>query len=153
MFGWKVSGKYKDLPVKGEGKVGGMLAMQDASQPFPVQADLSVGGTRAAVVGTLRDPASLAALDLRLKLSGGSMAQLYPLTGVTLPDTPPYSTDGHLVARLRRQGGAVFDYKDFNGKVGNSDLHGDVSFALGAPRPRLTGKLSSSCCAWPTWGR
>ena len=118
-----------------------MLAMQDASQPFPVQADLSVGGTRAAVVGTLRDPASLAALDLRLKLSGGSMAQLYPLTGVTLPDTPPYSTDGHLVARLRRQGGAVFDYKDFNGKVGNSDLHGDVSFALGAPRPRLTGKL------------
>ena len=37
------------------------------------------------------------------------MAQLYPLTGVTLPDTPPYSTDGHLVARLRRQGGAVFD--------------------------------------------
>ena len=135
-------GQYKDLPVKGEGKVGGMLAMQDASQPFPVQADLSVGGTRAAVVGTLRDPASLAALDLRLKLSGGSMAQLYPLTGVTLPDTPPYSTDGHLVARLRRQGGAVFD-KDFNGKVGNSDLHGDVSFALGAPRPRLTGKLSS----------
>ena len=72
------------------------------------------------------------------------MAQLYPLTGVTLPDTPPYSTDGHLVARLRRQGGAVFDYKDFNGKVGNSDLHGDVSFALGAPRPRLTGKLSSA---------
>ena len=134
VFGWKVSGKYKDQPVKGEGKVGGMLAMQDASQPFPVQADLSVGGTRAAVVGTLRDPASLAALDLRLKLSGGSMAQLYPLTGVTLPDTPPYSTDGHLVARLRRQGGAVFDYKDFNGKVGNSDLHGDVSFALGAPR-------------------
>lgn len=135
MFGWKVSGKYKDQPVKGEGKVGGMLAMQDASQPFPVQADLSVGGTRAAVVGTLRDPASLAALDLRLKLSGGSMAQLYPLTGVTLPDTPPYSTDGHLVARLRRQGGAVFDYKDFNGKVGNSDLHGDVSFALARRAP------------------
>ena len=128
-------GQYKDLPVKGEGKVGGMLAMQDASQPFPVQADLSVGGTRAAVVGTLRDPASLAALDLRLKLSGGSMAQLYPLTGVTLPDTPPYSTDGHLVARLRRQGGAVFDYKDFNGKVGNSDLHGDVSFALARRAP------------------
>ena len=128
-------GQVQDLPVRARGKVGGMLAMQDASQPFPVQADLSVGGTRAAVVGTLRDPASLAALDLRLKLSGGSMAQLYPLTGVTLPDTPPYSTDGHLVARLRRQGGAVFDYKDFNGKVGNSDLHGDVSFALGAPRP------------------
>ena len=60
------------------------------------------------------------------------MAQLYPLTGVTLPDTPPPPTA--IWWRGCAQGGAVFDYKDFNGKVGNSDLHGDVSFALGAPR-------------------
>ncbi len=143
VFGWKVAGKYKGLATKGEGKVGGMLALQDDKQPFPVQADVTIGGTRAAVAGTLTDPANLGALDLRLKLSGASMAQLYPLTGVTLPDTPPYSTDGHLVAKLRNPGGAVFDYKGFNGKVGNSDLHGDIAFALGAPRPKLTGKLSS----------
>lgn len=143
VFGWKVQGKYKGLPTKGEGKVGGMLALQDPKQPFPVQADVTIGGTKAAVTGTLTDPANLGALDLRLKLSGGSMAQLYPLTGVTLPDTPPYSTDGHLVAKLRNAGGAVFDYRDFNGRVGDSDLHGDVSFSLAAPRPKLTGKLSS----------
>ena len=143
VFGWKVDGKFKGLATKGEGKVGGMLALQDARQPFPVQADVAIGGTKAAVTGTLTDPANLGALDLRLKLSGASMAQLYPLTGVTLPDTPPYSTDGHLVAKLQNPGGAVFDYKDFNGKVGNSDLHGDITFALGAPRPKLTGKLSS----------
>ncbi|MBO1017195.1 AsmA family protein [Achromobacter sp. SD115] len=143
VFGWKLDGKYKGLATKGEGKVGGMLALQDASQPFPVQADVAIGGTRASVAGTLTDPVNLGALDLRLKLSGASMAQLYPLTGVTLPDTPPYSTDGHLVAKLRNPGGAVFDYKGFNGKVGNSDLHGDISFALGMPRPKLTGKLSS----------
>ena len=143
VFGWKVDGKFKNLPTKGEGKVGGMLALQDPKQPFPVQADVSIGGTKAAITGTLTDPANLGALDLRLKLSGGSMAQLYPLTGVTLPDTPPYSTDGHLVARLRNAGGAVFEYRDFNGRVGNSDLHGDVTFSLAAPRPKLTGKLSS----------
>ncbi|WP_251864005.1 AsmA family protein [Achromobacter sp. Marseille-Q4962] len=143
VFGWKAEGKYKGMPVKGEGKVGGMLALQDASQPFPVQADVTVGGTRAAVVGTLTDPVNLGALDLRLKLSGASMAQLYPLTGVTLPDTPPYSTDGHLVARLRDRGGAVFEYRGFNGQVGNSDLHGDVRFALGLPRPKLSGTFSS----------
>lgn len=143
VFGWKVAGRYKGLPAKGEGKVGGMLALQDPRQPFPVQAEVTIGGTRAAVAGTLTDPVNLGALDLRLTLSGGSMAQLYPLTGVTLPDTPPYSTDGHLVARLRNAGGAVFDYRDFNGRVGDSDLHGDVSFSLAAPRPRLTGKLSS----------
>lgn len=143
VFGWKAEGKYKGLATKGEGKVGGMLALQDPRQPFPVQADVTIGGTKAAVAGTLTDPVNLGALDLRLKLSGGSMAQLYPLTGVTLPDTPPYSTDGHLVAKLRNAGGAVFDYRDFNGRVGGSDLHGDVSFALSAPRPKLTGKLTS----------
>ncbi|MDF8360087.1 AsmA family protein, partial [Achromobacter anxifer] len=143
VFGWKVDGKYKGLATKGEGKVGGMLALQDAKQPFPVQADVTIGGTRAAIAGTLTDPVNLGALDLRLKLSGASMAQLYPLTGVTLPDTPPYSTDGHLVAKLRNPGGAVFEYKNFNGKVGSSDLHGDIAFALGVPRPKLTGKLSS----------
>ncbi|WP_241074875.1 AsmA family protein [Achromobacter insuavis] len=143
VFGWKVDGKFKNLPTKGEGKVGGMLALQDPKQPFPVQADVSIGGTKAAITGTLTDPANLGALDLRLKLSGGSMAQLYPLTGVTLPDTPPYSTDGHLVARLRNAGGAVFEYRDFNGRVGSSDLHGDMTFSLAAPRPKLTGKLSS----------
>ena len=51
---------------------------------------------------------------LKTQADGHSMAQLYPLTGVTLPDTPPYSTDGHLVARLRNAGGAVFEYRDFN---------------------------------------
>lgn len=66
-----------------------MLALQDASKPFPLQAEVSAGSTRAAVVGTLTDPLNLGALDLRLKLSGTSMANLYPLTGITLPDTRP----------------------------------------------------------------
>ncbi|QGD55229.1 AsmA family protein [Bordetella holmesii] len=144
VFGWKVKGKYKDLPVQGEGKVGGMLALRDASQPFPIQAEVSTGSTKASIVGTLTDPMQLGALDLRLKLSGASMANLHALTGVTLPDTPPYSTDGHLQARLHEAAGPVFHYRDFNGKVGNSDLHGDISFAMQAPRPKLTGQLSSN---------
>ncbi|MBN0134082.1 AsmA family protein, partial [Pseudomonas aeruginosa] len=99
----------------GSGKVGGMLALQDASKPFPLQAEVSAGSTRAAVVGTLTDQLNLGALDLRLKLSGTSMANLYPLTGITLPDTPAYYTDGHLLARLKEEGGALFRYENFNG--------------------------------------
>lgn len=143
VFGWKVKGRYKGLPLRGEGKIGGMLAMRDATLPFPLQADVSVGDTRIALAGTLTDPANLGALDLRLELSGATMSDLYPLTGVTLPDTPRYATDGRLVARLREPGGAVFHYRDFNGKVGASDLHGDLTFTAGEPRPKLAGKLNS----------
>lgn len=143
-FGFKASGRYKGLPVKGDGKIGGLLALQDAAQPFPVQVDVAAGDTRAAAVGTLTDPRNLGALDLHLKLSGSSLGNLYPLAGVTLPDSPPYSTDGHLVARLHEPSGATFRYEGFNGRIGDSDIHGDLGFAATQPRPKLTGKLVSN---------
>lgn len=142
-FGLKVKGRYKDQPVDGTGKIGGLLALQDASKPFPVQVDLAVGDTHAAVAGTLTDPKNLGALDLRLRLSGSSLGNLYPLTGVTLPDSPPYETDGHLQARLHDAAGANFSYQGFNGKIGDSDIHGDLGFVAGQPRPKLSGKLVS----------
>lgn len=143
-FGFKVNGRYKGLPVSGNGKIGGLLALQDAAQPFPVQVDVTAGDTRAAVAGTLTDPRNLGALDLRLKLSGSSLGNLYPLTGVTLPDSPPYSTDGHLIAKLHEPSGASFRYEGFNGKIGDSDIHGDLGFVASQPRPKLTGALVSN---------
>lgn len=143
-FGFKVTGHYKGMPLNGDGKIGGLLALQDAKQPFPVQARVSIAQTEAQVVGTLTDPRNLGALDLQLKLAGSSLGNLYPLTGVTLPDTPPYGTDGHLIAKLHDPAGASFRYEGFNGKIGNSDIHGDLGFVNGQPRPKLSGKLVSN---------
>ncbi|MCU1723620.1 AsmA family protein [Pseudomonas sp. 5P_5.1_Bac1] len=143
-FGLKVKGTYKDQALSGDGKIGGLLALQDASQPFPVQADVRIAKTRAIIAGTLTDPRNLGTLDLRLRLSGASLANLYPLTGVTLPDTPPYQTDGHLIAKLHEPGGALFRYEGFNGRIGDSDIHGDLAFVSSQPRPKLSGKLVSN---------
>jgi uncharacterized protein involved in outer membrane biogenesis len=142
-FGLTYKGQYHGQALKGTGKVGGLLALKDAAQPFPVQADVQIGDTRAAIAGTLTDPQNLGALDLRLKLSGSSLGNLYPLTGVTLPDSPAYSTDGRLIARLHDPAGANFRYEGFNGKIGNSDIHGDLGFVASQPRPKLTGALVS----------
>ncbi|CAD5107025.1 AsmA family protein [Zestomonas carbonaria] len=143
-FGWRVEGRYRGLPLAGNGKVGGLLALHDASQPLPVQADVRIGATRVVLAGTLSDPRNLGALDLRLKLSGRSLAELYPLTGVTLPETPAYATDGHLIASLREEGGALFRYQGFNGSIGDSDIHGDLTFVNRSPRPKLSGSLTSN---------
>ena len=143
-FGLKAQGRYKDQAVSATGKIGGLLALQDARQPFPLQADARIGDTQVALAGTLTDPRNLGALDLRLKLSGSSLGNLYPLTGVTLPDTPPYSTDGHLSANLHTEQGAQFRYQGFNGKIGDSDIHGDLSFVASKPRPKLSGELVSN---------
>ena len=143
-FALKVEGRYKNQPLSGNGKIGGLLALQDAARPFPLQADMRIADTRIAVAGTLTDPRNLGALDLRLRLSGASLGNLYPLTGVTLPDSPAYETDGHLIAKLHEPGGASFRYESFNGKIGDSDIHGDLGFVASQPRPKLSGALVSN---------
>ncbi|UVL14789.1 AsmA family protein [Pseudomonas atacamensis] len=143
-FALKVKGQYHAQNLTGQGKIGGLLALQDASKPFPLQAQAKIGDTRIELAGTLTDPLNLGALDLRLKLAGDSLGNLYPLTGVTLPDTPPYSTDGHLIAKLHDEAGAKFTYEKFNGKIGDSDIHGDLTYVASQPRPKLTGALLSN---------
>ncbi|WP_063550827.1 AsmA family protein [Burkholderia territorii] len=142
-FGLKVDGRYKNVPISGTGKVGGVLAVENATQPFPLQADVKAGDTRLAIVGTLTDPMHLAALDLRLWLQGTSMSHLYQITGITLPDTPPYATEGRLVGNIK-QHASTFRYEDFNGRVGGSDLRGTLTWAQREPRPKLSGELVSN---------
>jgi len=141
-FGWEATGSYRGTPITGHGRTGGVLALQNASDPFPLQADMQVGDSHIALVGTLTDPVHLGALDVRLWFSGSSMAKLYPLTGITLPDTPPYATEGHLKAELHRHG-SHFSYQDFRGRVGGSDLAGNLVFVTGGKRPKLSGDLRS----------
>ncbi|MDN2712620.1 AsmA family protein [Janthinobacterium sp. SUN118] len=139
---WKLSGTYRGETVQGGGKAGGVLSLQQQGTPFPIQADMRAGGSSVAIEGTLTRPASLAALDVRLKLSGPSMARLYPLTGVLLPETPRFSTEGHLTGTLA-PGGGEWVYEQFSGKVGSSDISGKLAFSASKPRKRLTGDVHS----------
>ncbi|NTZ84789.1 AsmA family protein [Burkholderia metallica] len=142
-FGLKVDGRYKNVPISGTGKVGGVLAIEDTSRPFPLQADVKAGDTRLALVGTLTDPRHLASLDLRLWLQGTSMSHLYQLTGITLPDTPAYATEGRLIGNFKPNA-STFRYENFNGRVGGSDLRGTLTWAQREPRPKLSGELVSN---------
>ncbi|VVO02071.1 AsmA family protein [Pseudomonas fluorescens] len=143
-FALQAKGHYRQQELAGSGKIGGLLALQDAARPFPLQAQVKIGDTSVELAGTLTDPLNLGALDLRLKLAGTSLGNLYPLTGVTLPDSPAYATDGHLVAKLQEPEGASFRYEQFNGKIGSSDIHGDLAYVASKPRPRLSGALVSN---------
>ncbi|MBD9605034.1 uncharacterized protein involved in outer membrane biogenesis [Pseudomonas sp. PvR086] len=143
-FALKVKGQYHGQNLAGQGKIGGLLALQDAAKPFPLHAQMQIADTSVELAGTLTDPLNLGALDLRLKLAGASLGNLYPLIGVTLPDTPPYATDGHLTAKLHESGGAVYRYEDFNGKIGESDIHGNLAYVASQPRPKLSGAVESN---------
>ncbi len=140
---WKVSGSLDKEPVSGSGKAGAILSLQQQRTPYPVEADVRIGKTAIAFKGTLTDPRSLAALDVRLKLAGVSMAKLYALTGIPFPDTPAFATEGHLTGRISRRD-SVWKYEKFSGRVGSSDLSGTFEYQAKQPRPHLKGTLVSN---------
>jgi uncharacterized protein involved in outer membrane biogenesis len=139
---WTLDGKWNKQDIRGQGKTGAVLALRDASQPFPIQADAKVGLVSVAAEGTLTNPAQLAAIDLQLKVSGASAARLYPLTGLLLPETPPFTTAGRLSGHLAK-GASQWTYDKFTGRVGDSDIAGSLSYQQRQPRGLLTGSLHS----------
>src|SRR5690606_4217241 len=89
--------------------------------------------------GQVVAPLQFGEFAIGFELSGQDLAQLYPLLGLALPATPPYSLDGQLI-----RDGRVWRYRDFAGTVGDSDLAGEVSVDTGGERLALTAKLTST---------
>ncbi len=137
-----VRGRYAKARIEGSGQAGHVLSLRQKEVQYPLQFKARAGTVRAEVEGTLSNPASFSGLDMQVLLQAESMADLYPLTGIVLPNTPPFRTKGHLVGSLE-PGRAVWDYRDFTGNVGQSDLRGQLTYTSAEPRPRLTGEMAS----------
>ncbi|OBV40032.1 AsmA family protein [Janthinobacterium psychrotolerans] len=137
-----LGGTYRKAPVTGGGKAGAVLSLTGDHTVYPIQANAVLGKNKASVNGTLTDPRSLSGIDLQLSLAGASMADLYPLTGVLLPETPEYATRGRL---LGKKDGDTWNwtYEKFKGKVGQSDLAGTLHYLPRKPRALLRGELVS----------
>jgi len=141
-FAFTVEGSLRGNAVKGEGGVASVLALKNANRPFPLHADVRIGDTRVAFIGTLSDPTDLDGLDLHLWLSGKTLAHLYDILRVTMPESPPYATEGRLIGRFKPHAKSL-RYEDFSARVGESDLTGDLYYETKQPRPLLSGKVDS----------
>ncbi|WP_028919110.1 AsmA family protein [Pseudoxanthomonas suwonensis] len=131
-------GHWRGAPFRIEGQAASPLELADTDTPYRVDLDARAGATRASAAGTLTNPFRFQTFDLRMKLSGEDLEDLYPLLGLALPPSPPYSLDG----RLRRNGD-LWRYDGFKGKVGDSDLSGDVQIDASGERPRFNAQLLS----------
>lgn len=140
---WRLHGRFNGEAVKGSGKSGAVLSLQRQTRPYPVQAALQIGETKISVEGTLTKPTDLAAIDMRLKLSGVSMAKLYAVSGILLPETPPFLTEGRLIGKLDPRG-AQWTYEKFSGKVGSSTIRGSLVYQARQPRALLSGTVHSN---------
>ncbi|QIL72973.1 AsmA family protein [Diaphorobacter sp. HDW4B] len=137
-----LQGRYGKARIEGEGLAGPILSLRKTSLDYPIHLKLQAGSLRAEAEGILANPRELSGLDMQVSLRGASMADLYPLTGLVLPSTPAFKTRGRLLGDLG-PGKAIWEYRDFDGVVGASDLHGSLTYTSAQPRPRLEGRMLS----------
>ena len=131
------------LDAKGKFRNDGVTAVatvprltQDPKQPINVIAKGTIGKTTAEGEGTFtRD---LRTLDMKFTLKGATLKDLHKVTGMVLPDTPPYTLDGHL-----RRDADKFQFDPFNGRIGDSDIGGSVVYTKGGKRPLFQANLRS----------
>lgn len=132
-------GLYLGLPLTVSGQGGPVLAMRDESTPYPLRVEIGVGRTRVKAEGSITSLLKFAALDMRLDLSGQNLAQLFPLLGLAFPETRAYATKGRLVHREK-----MWRYEDFSGRIGGSDIAGNLQVDTGGKRPALQADLLSN---------
>ncbi len=90
-------------------------------RPYGFEATLAGVGSRLEARGSITRPFDLGQFRSTLSLQGRDLADLYMLTGITTPNTPPYRLSGTLT-----RDDAKFSFTDFSGRVGSSDLSGDL---------------------------
>jgi len=123
------------LPASGHGRVVTTGVDQVAVE---MNATATIGKTNIVARGTVVDPENPHAMSLAVKLKGQDLAELYLITGVSLPSTPPYDLEGRLALKDR-----VWSLRKFRGGVGRSDLAGDFSVDLNGERPYIRADLDS----------
>jgi uncharacterized protein involved in outer membrane biogenesis len=137
VFALEGSGKLKDAPFRAYVH-GGPLLHVDAARPYVFIAGAQAGDTRLELDGRIDHPFNFAALSGRLDLSGPDLADLYAITGLALPNTPPYALSAGFARR-----GRVYALQRISGRVGESDLSGVLAVDDTSGRPVLTADLAS----------
>jgi len=104
--------------------IGAPLLNVRRDRPYPFVADVRAGGTRIQAEGSIRRPFNFNLWEADVRASGPDLADLYYLTGVALPNTPPYALSGPLA-----RNGARFGMRRVAGRVGDSDVRGSWTAA------------------------
>jgi AsmA family protein len=118
---------------------GGPWAQLRASdQPYPLDLDLTLGDLQVKMSGTVTDPAQVKGLDLKLDVRGDNTANLFAISGIVLPPSPPYRFSGN----VDRQG-SEWRVTDGSGRMGGSDMRGTVAVDTGRDRLLLKADLVS----------
>jgi hypothetical protein len=134
------TGVWQGESFTAKGRTGNVLYLSSPLQsPFPMEIDASAGKTRLVAHGTIASLATLDGADATVDLKGDNLAHLYKLLGVVLPETPNYAVHGEVTKQHD-----VWHVKDIRGRLGHSDVAGNLDYDKQHDVPHLVGQLRSA---------
>jgi uncharacterized protein involved in outer membrane biogenesis len=136
-FELKCTGSLNAKPFRAE-LHGGPLINLDPDHPYELTAHLAASDIKLDARTSFPKPFDLARYSVRFEVSGNDLADVYYLTGLALPNTPPYRLSADVEHR-----GTLFRMDDLKGKLGSSDIEGMVEIETDRKRPKFTAKIRS----------
>lgn len=132
-------GRYTGQPFALAFHGASLLSLRDQDKPYPFYLKTQIGPSTSVIDGDVSRPLAHAGYRVNLQIAGPSLSQLFPIIGIPAPLTPPYTLKGELDYE-----GTTFKFTNFSGKVGDSDLAGNLVFKAGDRRPELQADLTSN---------
>ena len=132
------AGRYRDGGFTLSARVDSPLHLLEHGRAYRVDVRARAGATRARVHGSVPAPIDPDRFDLQAEFSGQDLADLYPLLGLPVPESPPYELRGSLA-----RSGRLIHHRNFEGVIGDSDVRGDLTMVLGGERIYARGDLVS----------
>lgn len=131
-------GSYQGHGFSGEALSGRVLSFRESGLTFPLRGHIVSRSTRLEVDGFVTDLYDLGPMDVKVRIAGPTVSQLYPFLRIRPPDSRPYIVEAQLT-----QTHDVFHFAQLKGRIGGTSLTGDVIYDRSAERPLLKVALNS----------
>lgn len=119
---------------------GPLVALREANKPYPIVLEVQTGETSVKVEGTLTAPLQLKGMDLQFDMKGPNPEQLSQIVKLPMPNLPPYHLKGDL---SHQENEGSWKISNLQGRVGDSDLAGDISVKAVGKLPHIQADLTS----------
>ena len=134
----KVNGEYRAMPLTVEVDSITVEKLVSGPKAWPFQVKARAVDALFAADGTMTWNAGAPAFELKATLEGDRAASLNGLFGTSLPDTGPYRFSAGL-----RKSKETLVVSDLKGRIGASDVEGELQWKQAGARPVLKGKITS----------
>jgi uncharacterized protein involved in outer membrane biogenesis len=133
------AGRYRGHDFQLEGRADSpTVFLESGDESYNVDIKARAGATRARIWGALPVPLDFQSFTVRSRLTGEDLEDIYHLLGLGMPSTPPYEISGLLERKAR-----VVRLSDMQGRMGDSDIAGEVSIDVTGEKPMLRADVES----------